>query len=83
MIANPLNHMYAPNYIEVLVSQQGQDIYDNILRAIQQNQTNIVYDQVIYDQNLMLLKNHGFKIVSVPSAMTIANSVVKYTISWG
>ena len=83
MLDNPLCRTYAPNFIDVLVSQQGHDIRDAIFMAVQQNRTNVVYDKVMYDQNMQILINHGFRVVSVPPAMTVANSVVKYTISWG
>ena len=82
MIANPLLHMYAPKFIDVLVATQGQDICELIVVATQQNRTSVVYDKVMYSQNMQLLRDHGFRVASIPPAMTIADLVVKYTISW-
>jgi len=82
MLTNPLNDLYAPDYIDVLVTQQGKDLYGAIITAMQQGNNTAVYNNVIYDSNLQLLQTHGFRIVSVPQSMMIMSAAVKYTIKW-
>lgn len=79
---NPLQSLYAPNFIDLLVMQQGQELNRIISSAIAIGKTSILYEKDVYPMNADILRYNGFKVVKSPQELSLNGNPVKYTISW-
>lgn len=81
-MSNPLYGLFAPDFEDLLVVQQGKQLRELIDGAIRAGRLSLLYDREIYDINLNILRMNGFKVIKTPRDMNLNGTPVKYTVTW-